>query len=142
MTEKPEDDIKNLRRTHVDLGLAMVDQAIKDGELPDQHPFIALMRDIMLNHHEQMDGKGFRGIKGDALSLPVRLACIVESYDGYSIARPHFGDRDISPEGVLARMRDDKGADLYDMELFNAFAQYKRDSIRKGSPKPCDHLPR
>jgi HD-GYP domain-containing protein (c-di-GMP phosphodiesterase class II) len=83
------------------------------------------MRDIMLNHHEQMDGKGYRGLSADALSLPVRLACIVESYDGYAIPRPHFGDRDISPEGVLARMRDEKGRALYDMELFEAFAEMK-----------------
>ena len=28
-----------------------------------------------------------------------------------------FGDRDISPEGVIARMRDEKGADVYDLAL-------------------------
>ena len=83
------------------------------------------MKDIMLNHHEQQDGGGFLGKSGDQLSTPVRLACIVESFDGYSIARPHFGDRDISVEGVLKRMRDEKGADIYDMELFEAFAATK-----------------
>ena len=120
MTDKPEDDIKRLRRSHTELGASMLEKS-----LPEPHPFVDLMRDIMLNHHEQMDGKGYRGLPGDALSLPVRLACIVESYDGYAIPRPHFGTRDISPEGVLARMRDEKGSALYDMDLFEAFADMK-----------------
>ncbi len=121
MADKPDDTLKALRRSHTERGAAMLDAA-----LPGLgHPFIDLMRDIMLNHHEQMDGKGYRGLPGKALSLPVRLACIVESYDGYAIPRAHFGDRDISPEGVLARMRDEKGAALYDMDLFEAFADMK-----------------
>ena len=90
-----------------------------------KHPFMRLMRDIMLNHHEQMDGKGHRGVKGADLSPPVRLACIVESFDGYATARPHFGDRDISIEGVLNRMRTEKGADVFDMDLFEVFAETK-----------------
>jgi HD-GYP domain-containing protein (c-di-GMP phosphodiesterase class II) len=87
---------------------------------------------LMRNHHEQMDGNGTHGISGDLLSLPVRLTAIVEAYDGYRIWRPHFGDRDISPPGVLARMRDDKGAEIYDMTLFEAFAKVKMDDYKKG----------
>lgn len=83
------------------------------------------MLDIMINHHEQMDGNGYLGKTGAELSAPVRLACIIESFDGYSIRRPHFRDRDISTEGVLTRMREEKGEALYDMELFDAFAAMK-----------------
>ena len=119
--EKPENDIKKLRRSHTELGIQIVEEQLGDVD----HPFIDLMKGIMLNHHEQQDGGGFLGKSGDQLSTPVRLACIVESFDGYSIARPHFGDRDISVEGVLKRMRDEKGADIYDMELFEAFAATK-----------------
>ncbi len=121
MVEKPEDDIKAKRRSHTELGIEIVKDEFGDLE----HPFIDLMRDIMLHHHEQMDGNGYLGLTGDKLSAPVRLACIVESFDGYSIARPHFGERDISNEGVITRMRDEKGAALYDMELFEAFAATK-----------------
>lgn len=121
MVEKPADSIKAKRRSHTELGIEIVKKELGDID----HPFIDLMCDIMLRHHEQMDGKGYLGITGDKLSAPVRLACIVESFDGYSIARPHFGDRDVSNEGVIKRMREEKGADLYDMELFEAFAQTK-----------------
>jgi HD-GYP domain-containing protein (c-di-GMP phosphodiesterase class II) len=120
MMEKPDEKVKQLRRSHTERGVKMVDEAF--GDL--QHPFLDLMRDIMLNHHEQMDGKGFLGKSGEQLSLPVRLACIVESYDGYGIFRPHFGKRDITPAGVLNRMRREKSGQ-YDMDLFEAFAEMK-----------------
>jgi HD-GYP domain-containing protein (c-di-GMP phosphodiesterase class II) len=121
--EKPDPRMKKLRRTHTLLGVQIANEF-----LPAQHhghPFYALMIDIMAYHHEQLDGQGTLGIMGDKLSQPVRLASIVEAYDGYSIWRPHFGERDITPTGVLARMREEKGADMYDMELFDAFAEMK-----------------
>lgn len=119
--EKPENNLKTLRRSHTELGLAVVEKELRGIE----HPFIDLMKDIMLNHHEQMDGGGFLGKTGNQLSAPVRLACIIESFDGYSITRPHFGNRDISVQGVLSRMRDAKGSAIYDMALFEAFAAAK-----------------
>lgn len=131
--EKPTDTIKAERRRHTVKGADIVEKA----GLPD-HPFKDLMLDIMLNHHEQMDGGGFQGLKADRLSLPVRLACIVESYDGYAIPRPHFGDRDVTPAGVLNRMRQEKGEALYDMELFGFFEKMKleRNITAKAQSKP------
>lgn len=120
MMSKPEDDIKRVRRSHTQKGADYVKK-----NLPVEHPFVDLMLDIMINHHEQMDGNGYLGKTGAELSAPVRLACIIESFDGYSIRRPHFRDRDISTEGVLTRMREEKGEALYDMELFDAFAAMK-----------------
>lgn len=129
--EKPENDIKRLRRSHTELGLNIMAEVL--GHI--SHPFIDLMADIMLNHHEQMDGGGYLGKKGDELSAPVRLACIVESFDGYSIRRHHFGDRDISVPGVLRRMREDKGEAIYDMTLFEAFAEMKMAEYSSAAQK-------
>jgi len=123
--EKPENEIKKLRRSHTELGVGIVGEVL--GSI--SHPFIDLMADIMLNHHEEMNGGGFLGKTAEELSTPVRLACIVESFDGYSIKRPHFGERDISVAGVLTRMREEKGAAIYDMELFEAFAATKLAQI-------------
>ena len=77
------------------------------------HPFKDLMIDIMVNHHEQMDGQGTQEKPAEELSLPVRLAAIVEAYDGWRIWRPHYGERDISIPGVLERMREEKGAEIF-----------------------------
>ena len=122
MVEKPENEIKAARRKHTVLGAELIQDKLGNTD----HPFISLMHDIALQHHEQMDGGGPLGLKGDDLSMPVRLVAIVESFDGYSIPRPHFGDRDVSVNGVLTRMRDEKGAELYDMDLFESFAKMKQ----------------
>ncbi len=118
--EKPDENLKNLRRSHTDLGAAIVNEKLKDV----QHPFKDLMLDIMRNHHEQMDGGGYHGLKGDQLSLPVRLVAIVEAFDGWSIPRPHFGDRDISVPAVLERMRTEK-AGMFNPAMLEAFAAMK-----------------
>lgn len=119
--EQPSGDLKTLRRSHTDLGAAIVKEELGDLD----HPFIDLMIDIMRKHHERMDGKGYHELPGEKLSLPVRLAAIVEAFDGWRIKRPHYGDRDISVPGVLKRMREEKGAAHFDMELFEQFAEMK-----------------
>jgi HD-GYP domain-containing protein (c-di-GMP phosphodiesterase class II) len=117
--DKPGEDLKKLRRSHTELGVMTVQDALKVA-----HPFKDLMTDIMLNHHEQLDGMGYRGLKANQLSMPVRLAAIVEAFDGWSIRRPHFGERDISIPAVLDRMRSEK-ASMFDQALFEAFEEMK-----------------
>ena len=124
--EKPSDEMKQKRRSHTDLGAETVREELGNIE----HPFVDLMLDIMRNHHEQMNGQGYHGLTGAQLSKPVRLAAIVEAYDGWRIWRPHYGDRDISVPGVLERMRTEKGAAFFDMELFEAFAEMKMEEYK------------
>lgn len=119
--EKPSDNVKKIRRTHTLLGVQIVNENFPDID----HPFKALMCDIMAHHHEQMDGGGQMGLNASQLSAPVRLAAVVEAYDGYRIWRPHFGGRDLSPPAVLAKMRDEKGQAIYDMDMLEAFAEMK-----------------
>jgi len=119
--EKPSAADKKFRRTHTILGAQKVDEYFGDID----HPFKDLMKDIMLYHHEQMDEDGSLGKDAAKLSAPVRLAAIVEAYDGWRIWRPHYGDRDISPAGVLKRMREEKGTAIFDMDLFAAFEAMK-----------------
>lgn len=123
--DKPTPELKQFRRTHTLLGAQIMQEHLHD----IKHPFKDLMIDIAANHHEQMDSKGTHGIAGADLSLPVRLASIVEAYDGWRIWRPHYGDRDISPEGVLNRMRDEK-LHMFDEELFEAFAEMRMEQYK------------
>jgi HD-GYP domain-containing protein (c-di-GMP phosphodiesterase class II) len=119
--EKPTAQMKDFRRSHTVTGTEIVHALFPELK----HPFMELMLEIMAYHHEQMDGSGTHGLTSEKLSLPVRLAAIVEAYDGYTIWRPHFADRDISVPGVLKKMREDKGAQIYDMDLLEAFADMK-----------------
>lgn len=119
--EKPTDNLKKYRRTHTLIGAQIAQEYLHD----TTHPFKDLMIEIMINHHEQMDGKGTHNIPADKLTPPLRLATIVEAYDGWRIWRPHYAERDISIPGVLNRMREEKGSEIFDMELFEAFAEMK-----------------
>jgi len=125
--DKPTGELKELRRTHTVIATKLVQERFKDID----HPFKNLIIDIMLHHHEQMDGKGTLGIPAAELSAPVRLCAIIEAYDGWQIWRPHYGDRDISNAGVIKRMREEKGAAIFDMELFEAFAEVKIKEYEK-----------
>ena len=81
-----------------------------------------VMTDIMENHHECIDGTGFTGKTEKDLSLEVRMACICDAFDGWSVIRPHFGDRDVSPPAVIHRMKTEK-AGQFDERLLNLFEE-------------------
>ncbi len=125
--DKPTAKLKQFRRTHTLIGAQIVQEYFPDVN----HPFKSLMMDIMIHHHEQMDGHGTHGVPAEKLSEPVRLAAIVEAYDGWRIWRPHYGERDISIPGVLNRMREEKGSDIFDMELFEQFAEMKMNEYKE-----------
>lgn len=127
--EKPTDNLKRIRRTHTLLGAQIVQEYFHDIE----HPFKDLMIELMAYHHEQMDGQGTQNLPKEKLSKPVRLASIVEAFDGWRIWRPHFGNRDISIPAVLKRIRDEKGSEIFDMALFEKFAEMKMIEYNKKS---------
>ncbi|MDB5490501.1 MAG: response regulator receiver (CheY-like) modulated metal dependent phosphohydrolase [Micavibrio sp.] len=135
---KPTGEDKTLRRSHAERGLSLIDEIIgnpyeqpgQNNEPPNGYRnFLELMRDVMTNHHEHIDGSGHHGLRGEQISTSVRLCCIVEGYDGYTIERPHdkVTPRDRSPAGALHRMRTDpdKGAKMYDLDLLEAFTALK-----------------
>lgn len=118
MDEKPDETQKRERRSHTWRGVQIVRETF--GHECDTDPFLRLMIDIMENHHETMDGKGFLGKSGEQLSTEVRMACICDAFDGWSTARPHFHERDISAKGVIHRMKTEK-AGQFDEYLLKKF---------------------
>lgn len=122
MEDKPSDEIKAQRRAHTTEGVKIVDAYFGPD---DRRPALEVMRDMMANHHECMDGSGWRGLHGRDLSLPVRILCVADAFDGYSAARPHFGNRDLSVEAVLTRMTVEKKGQ-FDPEILAKFAEIKR----------------
>lgn len=118
---KPTEIVRRQRRNHTLLGVDLLNEYFgEDNNAPD----VALVRDLMKHHHEAMDGTGWLGITGDKLSLEARMLCICDAFDGYSTWRPHFGDRDISPRGVLHRMGVEK-ASQFDTDIMKKFTKIK-----------------
>lgn len=116
--QKPSAEVKAQRRLHAPLGGRMIET-----ELPDGHGFTDFAADIARHHHEQMDGGGFMGVAAGTLSPWVRVACIIDSFDGMSVRRPHFGARDTSPAAVYERLAVEK-AGQYDPELLASFKKF------------------
>jgi putative nucleotidyltransferase with HDIG domain len=52
--------------------------------------FLEPALDIVLNHHEQYDGKGYpSGLKGDEIPLAARVFFVVDAFDTMTIDRPY-----------------------------------------------------
>lgn len=67
--------------THVDIGLDMVERCGQVSEI---------VRDIVFNHHERIDGTGYPDKQRDVdVSIYARMAAIVDSYDAMTSVRPY-----------------------------------------------------
>ncbi len=77
-----------------------------------------LMLDMVVNHHERLDGSGYpRGIGAEKLSRPARMMAIVDVYDAMTADRPHqLGEEPISALRYLLANKH-----LFDSELVQRF---------------------
>tara|TARA_B100001750_G_C15442447_1_gene564323 strand:+ start:432 stop:1079 length:648 start_codon:yes stop_codon:yes gene_type:complete len=132
LDERPTQDQREERRSHTILGLDIVRQNFADE--CDKHPFLRLLCDIMANHHESMDGSGYIGKDAAELSREVRMACICDAFDGWSVRRAGFDpDRDLSPKGVIHRMETEKTGQ-FDREILKSFKEMKLCTSKSYSP--------
>jgi HD-GYP domain-containing protein (c-di-GMP phosphodiesterase class II) len=64
--------------------------------------------DIVLHHHERLDGSGYPdGLRGEAISPLTRLAAVVEVFDAMTSVRP--GARAVPPEAVMRELMQQMG---------------------------------
>ena len=76
------------------------------------------MLDMIVNHHERLDGSGYpRAIQGDKISRPARIMAIVDVYDAMTADRPHQdGDEPINALRYLLANKQ-----MFDAELVQHF---------------------
>jgi putative nucleotidyltransferase with HDIG domain len=78
------------------------------------------MLDVVLNHHERVDGKGYPGsLPAERISQLARMGAICDVYDAITSNRPYKLGWD--PAESIARMASWQGQ--FDMTLFAAFVQ-------------------
>ncbi|MEH6816437.1 MAG: HD domain-containing phosphohydrolase, partial [Pseudoalteromonas distincta] len=77
-----------------------------------------LMLDMIVNHHERLDGSGYpRGLQAEKLSRPARIMAIVDVYDAMTADRMHQdGDEPINALRYLLANKQ-----LFDGELVQRF---------------------
>ena len=96
-------------KKHVALGLGLV---------KGEKSISPLMLDMIVNHHERLDGSGYpRGIAAEKISRPARMMAIVDVYDAMTADRPHQDGEE--PINALRYLLANK--QMFDAELVQRF---------------------
>jgi len=143
----PSPAIKKLEQAAIlhDIGKIGVDIAVlhKEGKLSSsdidilqQHPIIGVrildpihflkdVREIIEQHHERFDGKGYpHGFKGEDISLEARILAVVDTYDAMTSDRPYR--RALSHDIAVKEIKDHAGTQ-FDPQVAEAFIRMCRE---------------
>ena len=134
-----------------DVGKSLVDQAVlnKNGRLTDEefeqmkaHSALGwealaeqgadddLVRQIVLYHHERMDGSGYpEGLEGPRLTEVARVAAVVDVYDALTTDRPYR--KAMGHEKAMSLMAETMVPNHLDAEYFQAFGKMNAVSRRR-----------
>lgn len=86
------------------------------------------LAEIVVEHHERMDGKGYpRGLKGEEISVEGRIISVADAFDAMTSERPYRQKK--SPSEALAEIVLMAGT-AYDPEVVEALKAYCRDSFQ------------
>ncbi len=108
---KLTDEEYEVIRSHPERGHALLQEG--RGATPE-------MLDVVLHHHERVDGSGYpQRLSGDAFTPLARMGAICDVYDAITSNRPYKAGWD--PAQSIARMAGWKGH--FDPALFGAFVQ-------------------
>jgi len=148
-----------------DVGKIGIDEAIlnKNGRLTDEefteikrHPvygadivapiaFLRDVRNIVLQHHEKMDGSGYpHGLAGEEICIGARIIAVCDVFEGVTSNRPYR--KPMKPEQVIALL-DEEAGDKLDADIVKIFleiyeaAGYKKGEVARpsgGAPAPTD----
>jgi putative nucleotidyltransferase with HDIG domain len=89
-------------------------------EILDKFPEYKRGRELVLAHHERMDGRGYpRGLSGSAIPLGARIIAVADAWDAMTSDRPYRTALD--PEVALGELLRGRGTQ-WDTEVVDAFA--------------------
>ncbi len=124
-----------------DIGMGQIDASVLNapGELAPQtlaevvrHPirtvetlkpieFEGQVTEIILTHHERMDGRGYpRGLKGDQIPVGARVIAVLDAYSSMTVGRPYRAA--MSHDEAVEELRRCSGTQ-FDPRVVEAFAQ-------------------
>ena len=113
-----DDDELATMRTHVALGVEMIDDLLDSLGL-EALPYVDMLRDIILCHHEAWDGSGYpQGLAGEEIPIAARIVTVADVFDALTSERPYKAPW--SWDRARAFMKDQSGR-LFDPACVAAF---------------------
>jgi len=80
---------REIMETHVSKGVEIVEKLI-NGFKMESMPKIEMLKNIVLAHHEAIDGSGYpQGLKGDQIPLEARIVAVADVFDALTSVRPY-----------------------------------------------------
>ena len=150
LTEREVEEIQRGGVLH-DVGKIGIDEAIlnKPGKLTDEEyeiikmhttygariiepiSYLAKVRNIVLQHHERMDGSGYpQGLEHEEICFGARIVAVCDVFEGVTSKRPYRGP--MKPKQVVALLEEEAGPKL-DAECVEAFLKiYREADYKKG----------
>lgn len=98
-------------------------------------PYMANVMDMVLHHHERIDGKGYPdGLAGDGIKLGARIIAIADVFEALTAKRSYR--KALTPKEVVKVLEEDAGSKL-DPELVRVFLNlYRETGYSKGGIMP------
>ncbi|MHB8393538.1 MAG: HD-GYP domain-containing protein [Candidatus Dormibacteria bacterium] len=120
-----------IMRTHPELGFMMVADVRQ----------LEKAREIILNHHERYDGKGYpNGIRGEAIPLGARLFTIADAFDAMISDRPYRRGMGIQAAREEVRRCSGTQFDPICVAAFDKISDDELDAIAKEREHPTEEM--
>lgn len=109
---------KNIMAYHPLIGAKLIARHIQDDRIID----------IILNHHERLDGSGYPdGLKGDEIGLLPRIVAVADTYDALVSRRPY--KKPLSPEETINILKKEAKTGRLDSKIVRTLIKV-RESIK------------
>ena len=84
-----DDEEREVMQGHVEKGMEIIGRMMGKGGL-HAFPDSAILRNIVLCHHELLDGSGYpRGLSGAQIALEARIVTVADIFDALTARRPY-----------------------------------------------------
>lgn len=114
-------------KTHTTIGARMLSGT--------HYPLLKTARQIALHHHEQWDGSGYAGLRGEEIPLVGRVVAVADVFDSLTHERPY--KRALSVEESVEEIAACRGSH-FDPQVVDAFMEV----VARGEAHDLDGLSR
>uniref|UniRef100_A0A7C5U2D0 HD domain-containing protein n=1 Tax=Fervidobacterium nodosum TaxID=2424 RepID=A0A7C5U2D0_9BACT len=108
-----------IMKTHVTNGVKIIEQFQKDARSIMEPQSLVVMKNIIAEHHERWDGKGYPdGKKGEEISIEGRIVALADVFDALTTKRPY---KDAFPFEKAVEMIIQERGTHFDPNVVDAF---------------------